>query len=72
MPKGAIRRLNKDRGFGFIKTEHGKSFIFHHSKLQSVDFNSLREGQGVEFEVGKRCNGRSQAVKVKLLQSKDI
>ena len=72
MPKGAIRRLNKDRGFGFIKTEHGKSFIFHRSKLQSVDFDSLREGQGVDFEVGQRCNGRPQAVKVRLLQSEDM
>ena len=71
MPKGAIRQLARDCGFGFIKTEHGKSFFFHRSQLQGVEFNSLREGQGVEFEVGQRCNGRPQAVRVRLLQSND-
>ena len=28
MPKGTIRRLIADRGFGFIKTEEGKDLFF--------------------------------------------
>jgi len=66
MPKGTIRRLIADRGFGFIKTDNGEELFFHRSELQGVEYRSLREGQEVEFEVGKGRNGRSQAVRVRL------
>ena len=53
MPKGKIGRLITDRGFGFIRTAEGKDLFFHRNELQGVDYSSLREGQEVEFEVGK-------------------
>ena len=68
MPKGAIKRLVADRGFGFIRTAEGKDLFFHRNQLEGVDFNSLREGQQVEFEVGKGRDGRPQAVRVRLAQ----
>jgi len=34
-----------------------------------VEFNSLNEGQEVEFEKGQGRDGRPQAVKVRLAQS---
>jgi CspA family cold shock protein len=68
MPKGVIRRLIRDRGFGFIKTERGEDLFFHRSQLQGIDYNSLREGQQVEFEVGKRPDGRLQAIGVRVAQ----
>ena len=66
MPKGTIRRLMTDRGYGFIKPEQGEELFFHRSKLQGVDYSSLREGQEVEFKVGQGRNGRSEAVEVRL------
>ena len=45
MPKGTIRRLIADRGFGFIRTAEGKDLFFHRNQLQGVDYSSLREGQ---------------------------
>ena len=69
MATGTIRRLT-DRGFGFIQTADGKEIFFHRSELQGVDYNSLREGQEVEFETGKGRDGRPQAVKVRLAQPK--
>ena len=66
MPNGVIRRLVTGRGFGFIKTERGEDLFFHHSQLQGVNYDSLREGQQVVFEVGKGRNGRAQAIKVRL------
>jgi CspA family cold shock protein len=69
MPKGTIRRLTADRGFGFIRTERGEDLFFHRNELQGVDYNSLREGQQVEFEVEQGPDG-SCAVKVRLAQSK--
>lgn len=68
MPKGTIRRLITGRGFGFIKTERREDLFFHSSQLQGVNYNSLREGQQVEFEVGKGRNGRPQAIRVRLAQ----
>ena len=65
MPKGTIRRLT-DRGFGFIKTGEETDLFFHRSELEGVEFNSLSEGQEVEFEKGQGRDGRPQAVKVKL------
>jgi len=70
MPKGIIKRLIVDEGFGFIKTEEGKDLFFHHTELQRVLFPMLREGQEVEFETGRGRDGRPQAVRVRLAQPK--
>jgi len=65
MSKGTIRRLIADRGFGFIITEDEKDLFFHRSVLEEVDYNSLTEGQQVEYEIGRDRDGRLQAVKVR-------
>jgi len=65
MPKGTIRRL-MDRGYGFIKTEQEKDIFFHRNDLQGVNFDSLSEGQEVEFELGQGRQGRPNAVGVRL------
>jgi len=70
MAKGTIRRLIADRGFGFIQTPEGTDLFFHRSELEEVDYNSLREGQQVEFEIGQGRDGRPQAVKVRLPETK--
>ena len=69
MTKGTIRRL-MDRGFGFIKTEEEEDLFFHRNNLEEVEFNSLSEGQEVEFEKGEGRDGRPQAVKVRPAKSK--
>ena len=68
MPKGTIRRL-MDRGFGFIKTEDETDIFFHRNDLEGVEFNSLSEGQEVEFEKGQGPDGRPRAVKVRLTET---
>jgi len=69
MPKGTIRRL-MDRGFGFIKTENRTDLFFHRNSLEGVEFNSLSEGQEVEFEKGQGRDGRPAAVKVRLSETR--
>ncbi len=69
MAKGTIRRLITDRGFGFIKTEDEADLFFHRSDLEGVEFNSLSEGQEVEFEKGQGREGRPAAVKVRLAET---
>jgi CspA family cold shock protein len=51
--KGTIKRLMKDRGFGFIKAEDGREIFFHRTAVISINFESLTEGQLVEFDVEK-------------------
>jgi len=68
MAKGTIKRL-MDRGFGFIQTAEGTDLFFHRNELEGVEFNSLSEGQEVEFEKGQGRDGRPQAVKVRLAEA---
>ena len=47
-----------DRGFGFIKREGADKDLFFHSKeLQNVQFDELREGDAVQFEVSESPKG---------------
>ena len=57
MAKGTIGRLMRDRGYGFITTEDGKDVFFHRTALQDLEFDSLKEGQSVEFEVEEGSRG---------------
>ena len=50
MPKGTIKRLVRDRGFGFIRDDGGQEWFFHRSGVQG-SFDQLNEGQRVNFEV---------------------
>jgi CspA family cold shock protein len=51
MQRGTIKKLVPDKGFGFIAGgERGKDLFFHLSSIQEATFESLYEGQDVEFE----------------------
>ena len=67
MSKGTIKKL-MDRGYGFIKGEQEEDLFFHRNDVEGVEFNSLNEGQEVEFERGQGRDGRPAAVKVRLAQ----
>ncbi len=56
MPQGKIKKLVADRGFGFIEGDRGDLF-FHHSEVQGVSFEELREGQVVDYEIGQGRKG---------------
>ena len=62
---GVIRRVIKDRGYGFISSGGGKEVFFHWSQLQGIDFQTLREGQSVVYKVGLGSKGL-EAMDVKL------
>ena len=48
---GTIKRVIRDRGFGFIRTDDGQEIFFHRSNLQGLDFDGLKEGDKVDFEL---------------------
>jgi CspA family cold shock protein len=51
MQRGTIKKLVSDKGFGFIAGDpKGKDLFFHLSAIQEGTFESLHEGQAVEYE----------------------
>ena len=58
MEQGTIKRLT-DRGFGFITRDSGgdKDLFFHSKELQGVQYNDLKEGDRVQFEVSESPKG---------------
>jgi cold shock protein len=56
MPQGAIKKLVSDKGFGFIEGDRGDMF-FHCSQVKEATFESLSEGQMVQYEVGQGPKG---------------
>lgn len=63
MSQGTIKKLT-EKGFGFIEGERGDIF-FHHSSVTDGTFDTLREGQMVEYTEGQGPKGpRAENVKV--------
>ena len=54
---GQIRTIRADKGFGFIKDETGKEYFFHRSAVYGEGLEDLREGDGVEFDLGEGPKG---------------
>ena len=48
--RGTIKRVVRDRGFGFIQTADKREVFFHRNSLQGLNFDDLREGDAVEFD----------------------
>jgi CspA family cold shock protein len=61
---GTIKRVVKDKGFGFIRDDHGQEYFFHRSAVEG-DFACLTEGQQVAFEEERSEKGpRAGSVRV--------
>jgi len=57
MKEGVIVRLT-DKGFGFISLGEGENDIFFHSnELKNVQYDDLKEGDKVTFEVAEGQKG---------------
>jgi len=55
---GIIKRINGEKGFGFITPDGGdKDVFFHSSSLIEVAFTDLREGDKVSFETEQSDKG---------------
>ena len=68
MATGQIKRIARDRGFGFIRPAgETEDLFFHSSAVQDGDFDSLNEGQSVEFDKGAddRNPSRQRALNVR-------
>ncbi|OGG54066.1 MAG: hypothetical protein A3F84_17495 [Candidatus Handelsmanbacteria bacterium RIFCSPLOWO2_12_FULL_64_10] len=65
LARGTVKRIVRDRGFGFIRSTDGKEVFFHRSALVGLDIGRLSEGQKVEFVLEESPKGpRASKVRV--------
>ena len=67
MHTGKIKQVVQERGFGFICDTDGKEVFFHQSSLVDAQFDALKDGQSVEFEIENSPKG-PRAVKVSIVK----
>ncbi len=48
--EGKIIKVNRHRGYGFIRTESEEVYFFHHSDLM-IEIDIVKEGDLVEFRL---------------------
>ena len=71
MNTGTLKWFSERKGYGFILPDDGGDDLFvHHSEIQAEGDVSLREGQKVEYEIGKGERGRPCATKVRPAEAK--
>ena len=59
---GTVKWFNDAKGFGFITPEAGGEDLFaHFREIQGTGFNTLKEGQRVQFEIRKGPKGLQAA-----------
>ena len=56
MAQGSIKKLVRDRGFGFIlpdgEQDNTKDLFFHRSNVEGAGYDALQEGATVSYELG--------------------
>jgi CspA family cold shock protein len=57
MHTGKIKKLVRERGFGFISDTDGREVFFHQSSLVGATFETLNEEQQVTFEIEQSPKG---------------
>ena len=55
--KGKIKKLVRERGFGFVRGDDGREVFFHRSGLGPADYDALSEGDVVEYVVQEGPRG---------------
>jgi len=63
--KGKIKKIVRERGFGFITAEGGEEVFFHRSALERGNFEALQEGDSVELNMESGPKG-ARATSVRL------
>ena len=65
MAQGTVKRVNAEKGYGFITVDDGQDVFVHYSNIDMTGFRVLEEGQKVEFTVGTGQKGpQAESVRV--------
>jgi len=68
MHTGKIKKVVRERGFGFISDTDGRELFFHQSSLIDTQFTSLSEEQDVQFDVESSPKG-PRAVNISIVKA---
>jgi CspA family cold shock protein len=55
--KGKIKKMVRDRGFGFIRGDDGKEVFFHRSGMNGTEYDNISEGDAVEYVIQEGPRG---------------
>ncbi len=66
MHTGTIKKVVRERGFGFISDTDGRELFFHQSGIVDAQFDALKEAQKVEFEIEESPKG-PRAINVRIV-----
>ena len=58
--QGQVKKLVPERGFGFVRGDDGKEVFFHRSGLGPNEYDSLSEGDSVEYVVQEGPRGAAR------------
>jgi len=67
MHTGKIKKVVRERGFGFIIDTDGRELFFHQSGLAGTQLDAVKEEDKVEFEIEDSPKG-PRAVKVSIVK----
>ncbi len=70
--QGTVKRIVRDKGFGFILSADGQEVFFHRSALVGMELRALSEGQRVEFVLEESPKGpRASSVRATREKTED-
>ncbi len=55
--RGTVKKFDKEKGYGFIKSAEGQDYFFHYSQLQMEGFKTAEIGAVVEFDPAETEKG---------------
>ena len=68
MNTGTVKWFNAAKGYGFIQPEGGGADAFVHiSAVERAGYDSLSEGQSVQYELVRGTNGKTAAENLKIV-----
>ena len=68
MKTGTVKWFNPTKGYGFIQPNGGGGDAFVHiSAVERAGYDSLNEGQRVQYDLVQGRNGKSSAENLKIV-----
>jgi CspA family cold shock protein len=54
MKTGTVKKIVREKGFGFVRGDDGKEYFFHKSACDPGEFDKLLENDAVDFDIEEK------------------